>query len=158
MAFDQPLGLSFLPPGNATDTSGPAGNRLEDVLRIISLRLPRILGAHPIVAPELAAANQGPRDPLAEAIVKGVLANVIKGSPITGGQGTAGPIGGTNIGTTGGPSLPSSPSKPSINFEPLPSTGIPEPFGGAGENKGGEFGSVLEQLTGGGRRTNVYNY
>jgi hypothetical protein len=56
MAFDEP-GLSFLPregaPGGSTSPFG--GKRLEDIIRILSLRIPQVVGAPPSVAPQAVA-------------------------------------------------------------------------------------------------------
>lgn len=80
MAYNE-LGQSFLPRGGQ-DSSGPGGNRLEDILQVFSFRLPRILGAKPIAPAQLLNA-QGGNDPLASAIVNSVLSNVLKGAPST---------------------------------------------------------------------------
>lgn len=60
MAF----GLSFLPGGDANDGADPGvaqPERIQEAIRLLSLRLPRVLGAHPI-APRglLQAPPQGP--------------------------------------------------------------------------------------------------
>lgn len=51
------LGISFLPRGGAPDLTGPTGARLEDILRVLSFRLPRILGARPIAPQQLLQAG-----------------------------------------------------------------------------------------------------
>lgn len=79
MAFED-LGLSFLPQDNQ-GASGPGGARLEDVLRVLSFRLPRILGAKPIAPAQLLNARGGQGDPLGSAVAQGVISQVLRGSP-----------------------------------------------------------------------------
>jgi hypothetical protein len=80
------LGLSFLPQGGQGGATGPGGNRLEDILQVLSFRLPRVLGARPIAPAQLLnAQGGGGGDPLAGAVVQNVLKSILGGAP--GGQG-----------------------------------------------------------------------
>ena len=99
------LGLSFLPTGNASargGEAGPAGGRLEDVLRILSLRMPKFAGAGAIAPDALLNSPGGAGlpsgggtggDPLADAIARTVLGNLPGGGTTPGAPGAADPTG-----------------------------------------------------------------
>lgn len=102
--FDE-LGVSFLPSadnGPRGGEGGPGGGRLEDVLRILSFRLPKVLGARAIAPADLlnspggdASPTGGGRqggDPLADLIARSVLQNIPQAG-IGGGGGAANPAG-----------------------------------------------------------------
>lgn len=79
MAYED-LGQSFLPRfGGGGGAEG--GSRLEDVLRVLSFRLPRVLGARPIAPAQLLNAQGGQGDPLASAIAQSVIRSITSGSP-----------------------------------------------------------------------------
>jgi hypothetical protein len=108
MTFDE-LGLSFLPRYDNGDRSGPTGGRLEDIIRILSLRLPRVLGARP-VAPQALLTSSG-ADPLGSGIARGVVDSVLRGSPsVHNDPGAPSPLS-TYLSPIYGPSAPSSPGQ-----------------------------------------------
>jgi hypothetical protein len=144
------LGLSFLPGANgpSRNEAGPAGGRLEDIVRILSLRLPKVLGARAI-APEALLTSPGGSalpsgggtggDPIADMIAQSVLQNM----PSAGAVGTANPAGsfapGIFGGAEGGP--PPSPPKPRIIPIEEPPVG-----GTAGPDPNRTFENAMENL------------
>lgn len=156
MAFDE-LGLSFLPPGGAGEAAGPGGNRLEDILQVLSFRLPNVQGARPI-APQALLEAQGGNNPLAAAMIRAVLQKVLQGSPM--GQGGMDPGAGGNPlsklmapmggfpGGTAGPNPPMPPSPMPPGATPpvaLPGGGAPRrpgPIDSGGPIGGGPIGGA----------------
>lgn len=88
------FGLSFLPGAEQQDrASDEPTAQLADVIRILSMRLPRVLGARPI-APDALLTSPGSRgNPLVDSIVGHVLRNVPSAAPLpSGGDNTATPF------------------------------------------------------------------
>jgi hypothetical protein len=126
MPFDQ-LGLSFLPSGDAngqrSDAGPSAGGRLEDVLRILSLRLPKVLGAHAIAPGELLNSPGGAPipsggghggDPIADTIAK----HILDGIPPPGAGNPAGSFTPGIPGGTAGPGPGVPPPPPPATYKP----------------------------------------
>ena len=155
--FDE-LGLSFLPGANGPRSeAGPGGGRLEDVLRILSFRLPKVLGAKAIAPGELLNSPGGSAlpsgggsggDPIADIISRTVLQNL----PGSGG-GAANPAGSFAPGMPGGGSAPPMPA-PKPRIIPIEDP----PFGGGGQRDtperpfSGELEDIDAQLQPGRRR------
>lgn len=74
------LGRSFLPTGGSPEAAGRGGNRLEDILRVISFRMPRILGARPVAPAELLNAP-GSSAPFGRELSEGIMQNLMKTLP-----------------------------------------------------------------------------
>jgi hypothetical protein len=107
-----PIGISFLPSADAAEQGPRQGNMEGDLgqaLQILSLRLPRILGAHSISPPGLmnaqGAAGAGGFNPM-QAVIQALLAAGGGGGGQGMGGGAQGPMG---IGGQLGPTAPPPP-------------------------------------------------
>jgi hypothetical protein len=135
MAFDQ-LGLSFLPRGGAAeDSSGPSGGaRLEDVLRVLSFRLPRVLGARPIAPAELLNSPGAAGNSIGGAIAQAIVANMRRGMPggmpDMGAPSQLGSLFGGQLGPNPQPNQLPSPPVPKIHAQEPPADQPARPTGG----------------------------
>lgn len=174
MALTDNIGVSFLPStSNYEATTQPRNARLEDIFRILSLRLPKFLGARPIAPGELLTSPGGAAlpsgggrggDPIADTIARHVLDN-LPGSgggapggaanpagsfaPVMGGGFPGGGGGGGDAsdpaGSSSGPSVPYIPQAP-----PKPRIHVQGPTGGEGFTD--NFDDLGNQLRRGQRR------
>ena len=105
------IGVSFQPGANGENgQSGngqpSAGSGVQEAIKILSLRLPRVLGARPAAAMPLLTSQGSGGNPRIDSIVNQVLSRVMPGQPMP----RSGPMTSAPSLTTGAPNTTSAPT------------------------------------------------